>query len=315
MRIVLMLVVIALLAAPAAYTRAADLAPLLPDKTWMVLGVEVKGMHESPLGKKLFGKDNRLTAFRKLFGAFDFEDGVALLKSLEPLETCLNSVTRITVTFTPGSKRRDSDGIAILLEGEFDDAEIATGIKACCKLAKVPYKTEKIDERTVHIAAGYATVRTVRLDKTTVAIAFTADAITDLFDRQNGKLKSKAPRAIVEAVRKINPAATPLWLVVGENRDDEKVEYARMIATFSLGVEAKLSIRMEAPDAEAAGRCKKTLEFYANILSAEKEQEDSRFRLVQELCASAKVEITGTNTTATATIPDRALVAEYAKQK
>jgi len=96
----------------------------------------------------------------------------------------------------------------------------------------------------------------------------------------------------------------------GENRVDDKVEYARMIATVSLGVEAKLSIRMEAPDAEAAGRCKKTLELYATILRAAKE-----LRLAQELGASARIDITGTNTTATATIPDKALVAEYAKQK
>ena len=310
MRTALILAGVTILTAPAPSARAADLAPLFPDGTWMVLGVEVQGVHESPLGKELFGKDSRLTASRKLFAAFGHEDGAALLKSLEPLEPCLNSATRVTVTAPLGGAFRESDDAAIFVEGEFDDAEVTKGIKAYCERAELPYKSEKIGERTVHVISGDATVRAVRLDKTTVAVAFTANAITNLLDRQSGKLKSKAPRAIVEAVQKIDPAVTPVWLVVGENRVDDVVEYTRMIATVSLAADVKLSIRMEAPDAEAAERCKKTLELYAGILRIAKE-----LRLAQSLGASAKIEVAGTNATATATIPAKALATEYAKQK
>src|SRR5262249_9695234 len=110
---------------------------------------------------------------------------------------------------------------------------------------------------------GGTKARVFRVDEGTVAVVLTPAAVADVLDRRDGRKKSKAPTAVVEGVRAIDRAATPIWLVVGENRVGGRVEHSRMVATVALKEDATLRVRMETPDAAAAGRCRKTLELYA----------------------------------------------------
>ncbi|HET6576518.1 MAG TPA: hypothetical protein VFG68_23155 [Fimbriiglobus sp.] len=308
MRLIRIFAVAALLTAPAAPGRAADLTPLFPDDAWMVVGINAKGLHESPLGRKVFGKDDRYTAARKLLAALGNENGVDLLKALAPCEPVLNRVTQVTAVAPPSGQLR---GTVVFLEGDFGDDTLARAIEGVCKQQKMPYKTEKAGGRTVHVAGdGESVHRVVRLDKTTVAVLFTATAVSDLLDRHAGKKASKAPKVVVEGVRAIDPAATPVWMVVGENRVNNQVDYTRMVATVSVGADATLRVRMEAPDEAAAGRCKETLDLFAKIFSLVKDK-----RLMKELGVSSRVEKTGTTATATASLSGKSLTEEYAEQK
>src|SRR6516162_8309372 len=98
----------ALLAAPAA--RAADLTPLFPDTAWLVIGAEVKAIHESPFGKAVFAADGRFEAARKLLLAVGYQAGTDVLKPFTPLGPALDRAARVTIVAPLDSgTRRQTD--------------------------------------------------------------------------------------------------------------------------------------------------------------------------------------------------------------
>ncbi|HJZ58512.1 MAG TPA: hypothetical protein VKE74_26455 [Gemmataceae bacterium] len=302
---------LALLLSTAAPAGAADLTPLYPDRAWIVLGVDVRAVHRSPLGKEVFGTDGPAVAARKLLTALGGPEAADDLKALAPLDPLLDRVERLTAVTSEGGEPPDSDDLRVFLEGDFDDDALARAIEGACRRQKVPYRAEPVGGRTVHVVGEEGRrLRVFRVDEGTVAVVLTPAAVADVLDRRAGRKKSKAPTAVVEGVRAIDRAATPIWLVVGENRVGGRVEHSRMVATVALKEDATLRVRMETPDAAAAGRCRKTLELYAGILAGAKDN-----RLLRELGESASVETAGTVVTATAVLPGNSFAEVYAKQK
>jgi len=298
------------LAAPAPPPRAPDLTALYPEAAWMVLGVEVRAVYESPLGRTVFGTDRPAEAARVVLAMLLRQDDADALKALA-IDPVLDRITRLTFVTSERGDRPDSDDFRLFLEGDIDDAGLARAIEAVCNRQELPYRAENAGERTIHVAGEKGrTLRVFRVDKATVAVVRTAAAVTDILDRQAGKKKSDAPKLVVEGVRAIDRVATPMWLVVGEKRVGDRVDYTRMVATVALGDNVTLRVRMEAPDKDAADRCGKTLLLYTNICAMAKDN-----RMFTTLADSAKRETTGTNVTATAVLPGKTLAEEYAKQK
>jgi len=290
---------------------AADPTALYSDNAWIVMGIEVKAIHQSTLGQRVIGTDGPAAAASKLLAAFGNPDDRDAIRELSALHPLLGRITRLTVVTSEGGEPPASDDFRLFLEGDVDDAALARGIAVVAKQRKLPYRSEAVAGRAVHIVGQEGrTYRAFRLDKNTVAVVYTAAAVIDVLDRMSEKKKSKAPKAVVEAVRAIDPASTPIWLVVGENRSAHGVDYARMVATVALGADATLSIRMEAPDAAAAVRCRTSLELYRKIFIVSKDN-----RLWNGLGISAKIQTTGTAVTATAVVTGKTLAEEYAKQK
>jgi len=298
-----------ILAAPAP-ARAADLTRLYPDAAWIVLGIEVKAVHQSPLGKRVFGTDGPAAAGRKVLAMLFHPEDADDLKALA-IDPMLDRITRLTFVTSDGGDRPDSDDWRLFLEGDFDEADLGRAIEAVCNRRGVPYNAETVGGRTVHVAGEKGrTHRVFRLDKTTVVVVLTPAAVTDVLDRQAGTKKSKAAKAVVDGARAIDPVATPMWLVVGENRVGDRVDYSRMVATLALTDDVTLRIRMETPDADAADRCRQTLLLFTNLFAIAKEAP-----LLTALAASAKRETAGTVVTATAALPGKTLAEEYAKRK
>ena len=290
---------------------ARDLTPLFPDEAWLVYGIEAKRMHESELGQALFGKQSLPDSARKLVAAMKGDDLVGYLNALAPLNSQLENVTRVHIVIGVDGHIQRSDHALVLIEGEFDEAKVAAGIEAVCKNLKEPYKLEKFGDRTVYAAGPEDSVRrTVRLDERTLAVAYTAAGMTALLDRHAGRQTSKAAKAVVDGVKSIDAAATPLWIVAGENKVGDKIDYTRMVATITLGTDSTLNIRMETPDAEAAKRCRDMLELYAALFALSKDAP-----LWKALGTSTRVEIGSTAVTATAKMTGKSLATEIAKVK
>src|SRR5262245_40888831 len=286
---------LALVVAAPDLTKAPDLTTFFPDDAWIVLGIDVKAVHQSPLGKRVFGTDGPTTAARKVLAALGNPDDADDLKALA-IDSLLDRVTRLTRVSSDGrGEFYRSDDWRLFLEGDCDDASLGTAIHALCNRKEVPYTTETVRERTIHIYGEKGrTFRVFRVDKTTIAIVLTAAAVDNILDLRAGTRMSKAPKPVVEATRAIDPAKTPMWLVVGENRVDDRVEYTRMVATVTLGEDVTLRVRTESPDAAAADRWRETLVLYTNICAFARE----RSPLMGSLAESAKRQTTGTVVTA-----------------
>lgn len=290
-----------------ARSQAADLSPLFPDNAWFVLGVDVKEVRQSPLGKKLLGTNGTTLATRRLLAALGQEDRAADLRDLA-IDSILDRINRLVYI---QSEAYAVDDFRLYLEGDIDDKDLERAIKGICERRQLPFRTERVGERSVHCAEGKETsVRVFRVDKSTIAIVRTAAAVTDVLDLNAGKKRTRAQKGVVEGARGIHWASTPMWLVVGENRNDDGVVYGRMVAGLKLAADAELTIRMESPDEKAAERCRQLLQVFQFGLSRARGN-----RLLQKLGNSGSISIDGTFVKATTRLSAKSLGEEYAKQK
>lgn len=303
---------VALVVATSAPAGAADLTPLFPDDAWMVIGFEVKAIHESPLGRKVIGKDSVPLAARKLLTMFGVEDTADHLKSFAALDPLLEGVTRLTAMITLRGRPRDYEDAVVFLEGEFDDAKLAKGIESLCKQLEIAYKVETIDGRVVHVAGGEKELKWMfRVDKGTVALAYSRKAVEGVLACQAGKKKSQPPKAFIEWVKAVDPKSTPAWVVVGVNRSgDDSVLYSRLVATLSLGDDLALNVKAEAPNEAAAKSFRELLQVYPFGLTQSKDKPTWN-----DLGNSARIESNKNMVTATAKVSSAKLIADYKKQK
>jgi hypothetical protein len=282
--------------------QAADLTPLYPEKAWSVLGIELKALHESPLGKATFQQDGPTVAASKVGLAFGNTD-MEVIKNFAPL---FDKAERITFV-----KPETTEDFRLFVEGVIDDDLLAKTLAAESKRHNRKYATAKVGDRTIHeIDGNVVAYRIIRLDAKTLALVTSDDELTDLLERHAGQKKVSAPKVIIDGVKAIDGTKTPLWLVFGENKYGNDVLYSRMVATVAVGADIELQIRMETPNEAAAKQSQELLSLYAFGLTQARMQP-----LQHALGSSRKVNVNGTTVTATATVPGKQFTEVYSKQK
>lgn len=214
---------LATLACPAT-GRAADLTDLFPDDAAIVSGVHIKGIMNSPLGKKVVGTDKPFDVSRKLLGLkllgilSEAADVVTLLPSLPfdgeavtPVAVVANKLERVTVVVT---RKLDS---VIFLEGEIDEVEVTTAAKAIANVSRQKFRAGEVGDRKLVVLEAGETGATfgTKVNKSLFVIASTRDQVSGVLTRHDGKGKSKLSKPLTTALGKVKPAETPVWLAAG----------------------------------------------------------------------------------------------------
>ncbi len=330
MRFPSVFVVLALLAAPAA--AADDIAPLLPERTVAVIGIDVKEVMTSPLGKKVFGTDKRSTVITKLASAllesalldYLLKDTLGdylktldksareklvkefvkeVVKALEPFKGLVDKIERVTIAFVP--EREDSPysgplrkafgetSMIVFLEGPNSEEDYRNVLESILKALGEQLEVKKIGGRNVlPLPLGQG----ISLSKSLFVIAENQERLTDVLDRYDGKKKLTKNEQLVDAMKRVKPTDTPIWIVHGRE--------SRGLAVGTFALKDDVDFRYEYKGDNGLG----------NFLVGRVEGElDSAARLIP--LAKLTVQRKGNVVTATGTIPGKRLAEEYAKQK
>lgn len=286
--------------------QGADLLPLYPDDTWMVLGIELKALHEAPSVKPIFQKDGRTLAASKVGTAFGNSE-MALLAHFASL---FDHADRVTILTGP-EQDADRDSFRLFAEGTIDDALLERSLKAECLRLKRTYSTDKIAERTIHVIADAdAKYYVGRLAKDLLVLTTTKAGMMNVLELHTGKKKAAPAKVILEQVRSLAPRKTPLWLVVGENKFGNDVLYTSMRATVQVEKDIALEIVMTTPTAAATKQAQEVLNLFGNTFRLAQTQP-----LQQALGQSLTIKSDKNGLTATAAVPIKLFGDNYAKQK
>jgi hypothetical protein len=301
----LALLVIVVLTAP---SRAADIAPLFPDGATFAVGLDVKGITTSPLGKKVIGNDKPFDATRKLLHVLFPENVLPVAENaVRSLETVANRLERVSIVGA-----LDDGGsipIAIFLEGDIDEAEYVTAAENIAKAEKKAFMTEKLGERKLLILGeGAAAVYGLRVRKGVFAIVTRREMVDEILDKDAGKKKATMQKALAASLAKVKPAETPIWLAVGEIKGLGGVTGG--VATIALKDDVGFRIEIGCDKEELAGTLKGALESIVAYLGNEKTPQAKVWK-----AAGIKVKQDGTSVTASGSIPGKLLAEEYAKQQ
>lgn len=242
------LALLAFLACPAA-GRAAYLTDLFPDDALLVVGIDVKSVMDSPLGKKVVGADKPFDATRKLLKVL-FGDAKALFPevgvlSLEgdaakPVAAGVNKIERVTVVI---SEKSDD---AIFLEGELDEAEFTAVAKAVAK-ARDRFFVARVRGEREALAVPRNSMYGMRLSKSLYLVASGTETLDDVLSKHDGKKKAKVQKPLLDTLGKVKPAETPIWLAAGEWKDSffkTDISISSAIATVALADNAEIRIRV-----------------------------------------------------------------------
>jgi hypothetical protein len=194
-----------------AAAKADDLTTLYPDNSSFAFGIDIKAIYSSPLGKKVVGKDKPFDATRKLM-AMIFPDE-PFFKSIAPMEMLINRLERITFVGHATESRLETN---LILEGDIDEAELIRSAEAVADLAKVSFTTEKLGDRKLLIIGDLSYA--VRVTKSLAVFSTSRAELINTLDQHAGKRKAQPQPALLEELKRIKPAETPIWLVVGEVR-------------------------------------------------------------------------------------------------
>ena len=236
------IVALATLLFSGAVAHADDLTPLFPDNASIAMGIDVKAIYDSPLGKKVVGKDKPFDVTRKLI-AMIFPDDESLFKSIAPLEPLINRLDRITFV---GNVTESNLGI--FLEGDIDEAELTRSAEAYAESAKLSFKTEKLGDRKLLII-GDNNRYAVRVDKSLAVFASSRELLSEILDQHSGKRKTEPQPALLEGVKHIKPGKTPVWLVMSEI-PFLRLGITRLVGTISFAADAdiRLDVTCETDD-------------------------------------------------------------------
>src|SRR5262245_38703649 len=214
-----LLFALAILAAPAGAPvppgagGATDLTPIYPDGACIALGIDIKAVMNSPLGKKVVGEDKPFDAARKLLKVL-----IPHLEGLLPVEgdvgkavaKVANRLNRVTVVAT-------TEGFAIYLEGEIAEDDYIRAAELLAKDSNSAFKTEKLGGRKlVMVGEGRGTVYGVRVSDALFLIAYRKELIDEVLDKHAGKKTASIDKLLAERLKKVKTADTPVWLVSGE---------------------------------------------------------------------------------------------------
>src|SRR6476620_4137254 len=205
MRSIPLLALVTVVALPAA-GRAADLAPLYPDGATFALGLNVKGITGSPLGKTVIGKDRPFDATRKLLKTLFPEDLLPLTDmALAPLESVTNQLERVTILGDIGGGRGQTP-IAIYLEGKIDEGEYFKAAEALAQSEKWEFTTEKLGERRLFVVRKqFQTVYGLRVSPSLFLIATTRELVDEVLDKHAGKKKAVIQKALAASLARVKP--------------------------------------------------------------------------------------------------------------
>lgn len=294
---------VALAAVPAA-GRAADLTDLFPDDTRIVVGVDVKAVMGSPLGKKVVGADTPFEAARKLLKVLFDLQGILPLggDATKPITVVANKVQRVTVVLNA-----ELETATIFLEGEIDDGEFAEAGKAVAKVLDKQFREWEVggNRKALVLDKGAPADRTwgwfaARVNKTLLVISSKRDVVTTALSRYDGERKGRLPPKLADALRKVDPRKTPFWLVAGEIPEGSILPAVSLLAaTLSLADDADIRVEVEGKNGDWAKRWEGLLRVVSNYNDVWK-------------AAAIKVVRDGTNVTAAGSIPGKVLAAKYA---
>jgi hypothetical protein len=296
---------------PPGAAQATDLAPIYPDGACISLGIDIKGVMNSPLGKKVFGDDKPFDAARKLVKVFLPLEGVLPVEGDEGkgVAAVANRLNRVTVAVEPKEGR-----YVIYLEGEITEDDYARAAEQLAKFTNREFKTEKLGERKLLIVGEEGRrVYGLRLSDALFLITSHRDLLDEVLDKHAGKEKAAIDKLLAERLKTVKTAETPVWLVIG----DLKIEHtgfaedlSGLVATISLKADADIRIAGDYLTEGRARKTKDTLEALIGLLSFLGEEQGRVWQ-----AAKIRVKQDGKTVTATGSIPAELLAREYAKQK
>ena len=235
----------------------------------------------------------------------------------EAVAAVANKVERVTIV-----RRIGKEGwFAIYLEGDIDEDEYVKAANAYADDKLTVVDTEKLGDRRLLKLATLAPIYGLRVSKSLFVIVTKRNLVDEILDLHAGKKKAGVvDKLLVERLKTVKPADSPIWLATGDLEKTEIVDFSALsglVATISLKNNADFQFEVNAATAgrtvEARGYLMGTLEsvILAPLfgISAKEEWE--------EVCKAAgmKVKQDGKTVTATGSIPAKFLIDKYAKQK
>jgi hypothetical protein len=297
----------AVLALPTA-GRGEDILPLYPDAATLAFGIDVKAITSSPLGKKVIGSDKPFDATRKLLKTL-FPSQVFPItdNALKPLETVTNRLERITAIANV-TRGNWPPPIVVYLEGEIDEEEYFKAAETIAKQESKPFKVEKLGERRLFIVGNdQTTIHGLRVSRSLFLVATSRDLIDEVLEKHAGKKRAKLQPTFLAHLKKVKPAETPIWLVVGGM---EVIDGLSGIATIGLKDDADFRMEVACEKEDMARSLETGLGHVVDYLT---QSQTPQAKLWDAARITAKRE--GTTVTATGSIPGKLLAEEYAKQK
>jgi hypothetical protein len=298
------LAAIAVVAVPAA-GRAADVTPLFPDSAAMAFGLDVKAATTSPLGKKVIGNDKPYDASRKLLKVLFPTDVFQVTdRSLKPLETIANRIERMTVA---GGLDRGQADLAVFLEGEIEEDAYIKAAEGYAKAESKPFSTVKLDDRKLLLIGEEASpIYGVQVGKSLFLATNKRAWIDEVLDKHAGKKKATLHVALAAMLKKVKPAETPIWLVIGGMEDLKGI---MGVATIGLKEDADFRMEVMCDEEKDANNLTQLFEYGVKYL---RESQTSRGKLWN--AARIEVKKDGLTVTAVGAIPGKLLAEAYAKQ-
>jgi hypothetical protein len=289
--------------------RAADLAPLYPDGATFALGINVKGITSSPLGKTVIGKDKPFDATRKLLKTLFPEDILPLTdKALAPLESVTNRLERVTVVGDVGGGR-GRPPIAIYLEGAIEEAEYFKAAESLAKDQNEPFTTEKHGDRKLFVAGKEGQqLFGLRVSPSLFLVATTRELVEEVLDKHAGKKRATVQKALAASLAKVKPAETPIWFVIGEIQVLRGITGG--VATIALKEDADFRMEVICDEDKMAGFVARILEQGVDYLTRAMTPQGKLWN-----AAGIAVKRDGMTITASGSIPGKLLAEEYGKRK
>jgi len=290
-------------------SRAADIAPLYPDRATFALGIDIKAITTSPLGKKVIGNDKPFEATRKLLKILFPDDLMPLTDmGLAPLETVTNRLDRVTVLGDLGNGG-GRPPIVVYLEGNIDETEYFKAAEGIAKSENKEFATEKLGERRLFaIGKDSGRVYGVRVSPSLFLVATTHELIDEVLDKHAGKQKASVQKALAASLAKVKPAETPIWLVIGEIELLHDITGG--VATIALKDDAEFRMEVLCTKEETARLMANILQSGVDYLTRAKTPQGKLWD-----AAGIVVKRDGTSVVATGSIPGKRLAEEYAKHK
>jgi hypothetical protein len=296
-----------LLLAPSA-AMADDVRPLYPDSAVFALGIDVKGITTSPLGKKVIGDDKPYDATRKMLRVMFPDDILPVAEeAAKPLAQVANKLERATIVghlFTGGKPK-----VVIFLEGEIPEDDYFKAAEAIAKAEMRAFQTEKLgDRKLMVIGEENRSLFGLRVSQNLFVIATERELIDEVLEKHAGEKKASVQKGLSDRVAKVKPAETPIWLAVGQMKDVLGIEGG--VATIALKADADFRIEIDCNKEQVATDLERGLQLVVNYLAEAQTPQGKVWH-----AAGIKVTRDGNTVVATGSIPANLLITEYAKQK
>lgn len=303
-----LLALVAVVSIPAA-GRADGPAALYPDAATFAFGMDVKAIMTSPLGRKVIGDDKPFAAMRKLLTTLFPEDIFRLTdKSLEPLGAVANRLERVTVVGDLNFRTGQPPMVA-LLKGEIGEDEYFKAAEAIARAENKEFSTEKMGDRKLFVVGkDHSPLYGLSVNKSLFLVATDRKLIDEVLDKHAGKRKTTTQKELADQLKKVKPAETPIWLVVG--RMELLSDISGGIATIALKDDAEFRMEVACDKDETAKSIANILKSGVDYLARAKTPQGKLWD-----AAGLSVRWDGDSVRVTGKIPGKLLVEEYARQK